>query len=179
MKLSKYHKQAFVSAVMDDVPMHDYSEDFHKMIDADMLKTAPKKLVPILQDKELRSYLIRGYGSIQPNTLHKNNHYWYPYTVGISAVATYLDYKMSDEAEAAALALMEAATDQKIKRDQLEAMVRGTIESCSTLKQATARLPEFVKYLPEEASATRLLPAVANLSAKLIEAGWPKEAVAA
>lgn len=179
MKLTKSHKQAFVAAVMDDVPQHDYSEDFHKLIDVDMLKVAPPKLVPILQDKDLRSYLIRGYGSIQPSTVHKGNHYWYPYTVGISAVATYHDYAMSAEAETASIVLMNAAVEQKIKRDQLESMVRGTIESCSTLKQATERLPEFTKYLPEEASATRMLPAVANLSAKLIEAGWPKEAVAA
>lgn len=179
MKLTKSHKQAFVTAVMDDVPMHDYSEDFHKLVDGDMLKVAPKKLVPILQDKELRSYLIRGYGSIQPSTLHRGNHYWYPYTVGISAVATYADYVMSAEAEAASLALMEAAVEQKIKRDELESMVRGTIESCNTLKQAHERLPEFAKYLPEEEITGRMLPAVANLSARLIEAGWPKEAATA
>lgn len=52
-------------------------------------------------------------------------------------------------------------------------------ETCSTLKTAKERLPEFEKYLPTERGTTGTinLP-VANTVADLINAGWPKGAQA-
>ena len=36
-------------------------------------------------------------------------------------------------------------------------------------------LPEFAKYLPKAVAKTDNLPAVANLVADFVKAGWPKE----
>lgn len=51
------------------------------------------------------------------------------------------------------------------------------ISACTTRKQAAEVLPEFEKYLPEdEPKALRTLPALANVAADFVKAGWPKNA---
>lgn len=173
MKLTKTHKQAFVSAVMNDVPQHDFSADYETLIKADMLATAHPKVKAVLEDKET-SHILFAYNSVAPACLQVGNSYFYPRTVGISSVAAYHSYKPSDAAKAASGELMRLAIEQHLAREKLRADVTSVIGSCTTLKQAHERLPEFTKYLPEELEKSTMLPAIANLAADLMKAGWPK-----
>lgn len=174
MNLNKSHRAAFVRAVMDDVPHHDFGEDYKALIFADVLKQAPKEILPLLQKESLRSYVLSGCNFVCPTSTRKANRYWYYSELGFSSVSTYAGYTKSAEVIEAEEKIMDLARDQAVKREALESQVRGTIAACRTLKQALELLPEFAKYLPLEAERSTMLPAVANLSATLIEAGWPK-----
>lgn len=66
--------------------------------------------------------------------------------------------------------------EQKKKRQELESRLRSVAYSCSTLKQLNAALPEFEKYMPSDKEAlAQNLPALANVVADFIAAGWPKD----
>jgi hypothetical protein len=170
MKLTNYHRQAFVSSVMNDVPKVDYQRQFQAAVEEDMIAVAHPKIAAVLKDKNLRHVLFSGYHRASPKS-----------GSGLSSVSTYRDYEPSNKAATVFAEISELAKLQKEKRNELEAMVTGVIKSCSTLKDAQERLPEFVKYLPEEATKGTMLPAIANLAAELMKAGWPagKGAVAA
>lgn len=67
------------------------------------------------------------------------------------------------------------AIEQNKVRAALENQVSGIISTCSTLKTAEERLPEFKKYLPADRGGSGLANLlVANVLAELMNAGWPK-----
>jgi len=166
MKLTNCHRQAFVSAVLLDIPEVDYRAQFQKLIEEDMLVTAPPKIAAVLKDKELRHYLINGYSSFHPGG----------YYSALGGVSVYRDYKPSIPASLKIEELQALGKAQKESREAIEAQISGVIKSCTTLKSAQDRLPEFVKYLPEEDAKGTMLPAIANLAAELAKMGWPKGA---
>lgn len=180
MNLTKLHKEAFVRAVMDDVPRHDFNGEYETLIKADMLATALPKVLAILTDPEVSHLVLTGCTSVSPATTKHNNSWYYPYSLGISRVTTYSGYEPSKQAEAATELLMLRAITEQETRLQLEQKINAVISACRTLKAAHERLPEFAKYLPAEEVKGTMLPAIANLAADLMEAGWPKQqAVAA
>lgn len=176
MKLTKFHKAAFVSSVMNDVPKIDYQDQLRKIIDQDMLDSSPKEVVAALKCKIVRPLLL------------KSNETWSPdyhistpdgdsvsrYKAELSSITVYAGFVPSEKARVKLNAICLDAAMQSASRQQLEAKVEGAINGCTTLKQAHERLPEFVKYLPAEAAKSNYLPAIANLAADLCKAGWPK-----
>lgn len=166
MKLTNYHRQAFVSAVMADLPSIDYAEQFKKLVEDDMIVVAPPKIAEILKDKDLRHYLLGGY-----------NNYSRGYNCGVGgSIAVFRDYKPSAKGLVKIDKLIETSVAQMNARTKIEEQIRGVISACSTLKAAHARLPEFAKYLPAEEVKGTMLPAIANLAAELVKMGWPKDA---
>lgn len=77
------------------------------------------------------------------------------------------------------MAIRQGYADEFNMLYKLRKQLTAVITACSTLKQATEALPEFIKYLPEEAAKTidRTLPVVGNLFTDLSKAGWPKQSV--
>jgi hypothetical protein len=168
MKLTNYHRQAFVSAVMLDLPSIDYAEQFKKLIEDDMLVVAPPKIAALLKDKALRCYLLTGESSYGPPG-HR-------YSSMVGTVTVFKHYEPSAGAVTGATALQKLAKAQMASREAIEAQIAAVIQSCTTLKAAHDRLPEFAKYLPEEAVKGTMLPAIANLASELAKMGWPKSA---
>lgn len=83
-----------------------------------------------------------------------------------------------DPAFVAEMRELKSAWDaQTASRNALESKLNAIIGGCTTLKQAMERLPEFVKYLPQERGGKVIstLPAIANVVADLTAAGWPKD----
>lgn len=167
MRLTKNHKEAFVKAVMQDVPHVDYKEharDRIKKLVADARKRAG---VDKMDDERLDSCFVaftNGKG----------------YSEGTAIIARGLTVREVKEIQndAQARALIDKHNEQKTARTELEAAVRAAIAGCTTRQQAKKLMPEFEKYLPTEHSTgiDRSVPAIANMAAKLTAAGWPKNA---
>lgn len=166
MKLNNSQRDAFVKAVMHDVPKVNYDEQMKKLVEADCIEHLPKKVQAIAKDKELRSFLKTTYWSpgyksgfssfyVLANSEHGNN------------------YKPSEAAQKEINKLVELNQKQTQARDQMASKIKAIIYGCSTLKQARERLPEFVKYLPEDVAApAAYVPAVSNVVADLVKMGW-------
>ena len=75
------------------------------------------------------------------------------------------------------MAIRQGYADELNMLNNLRKQLTAVIDSCNTLKQAKAALPEFVKYLPGEPgnAIDRTLPVVGNLVADLMKLGWPKK----
>lgn len=168
MRLTKTDKEAFVRAVMDDVPKHNFDEMAQLLVIGHFKKVLPKKVLAVLEDKEVRDYIESGYVGM-PRGLSDFYSRYHP--ISWQGWAHF--------PEDVRIQLDKLATFKKEQDDQrrsLRAEVKGMIEPVTTLKAALAKLPEFAKYLPAEREVTGTvnLP-VANVVAELNKAGWPKK----
>jgi hypothetical protein len=59
MKLTKYHKEAFVAGVMADVPSEDTDKPVHDHIKTLLRKNLPAAVVAMIDDPKLCDYLNR------------------------------------------------------------------------------------------------------------------------
>lgn len=166
MRLTKYDKEAFVRAVMNDIPYIDYTEIIrNKVLDASASKLPPA--AQALVSSATTCHLIRRDRNDYAARDERNCAYmWcdiYP-TEGWE----------TDAFEAEIRELVNKAREQDAAREHMEAQLTGLINSCSTLKKAHKTLPEFIKYLPQDRDGTGVgdLPAIANIVADLSKMGW-------
>jgi hypothetical protein len=172
MKLTKSDRQAFVRAVMQDVPMTDYVQ-----MARDLILVASQSALPeVLQQhwKEVEPYLNK-------------NYYWGPTGLGGSytgygvptqswGYATHVFPKVAERLRA----IEAQAKQQNIEREATKRELTDAINGCTTLKQARERFPDLVKYLPADREPTKAasLPAVRTeaVMSALTRAGWKKAA---
>ena len=167
MRLNKRQKEAFVRAVMHDVPVVDHDEQAQKIGLAALEKLIPKDIQEFAKKHphwiQRIAYdtprNLRGIFFICPER-------WDERDSGL--------VKKDPSAWDQLVKLGEAAGKQMDERSKMESQLRGIIESCSTLEAAKKRLPEFEKYLPTEANPVTANLPVANLVADLNRMGWPK-----
>lgn len=161
MKLTKSDREAFVAAVMDDVPQIDYDELAEKRATEIITAAYPAPVKAIYDDKKLREYINTQYVGL-PGCLQN---FYGPKNFGA---------ELYENEELNALSEKKRAQDAAYQALRLD--VTAVINSCPTLKVAKERLPEFEKYLPADRDGSGLanLPAVANVVAGLTKAGWPK-----
>lgn len=167
MKLTNLDRDSFIRAVMNDVPLENFSEKAHALIKAAHEKWLPEPIRLVYADEKLRRQFlkvtyIRHSQHIESLSLYAAE--------GFEIIANKtLNEKVSELATKSRL--------QSEKRQALSQKLKSVIHSCNTLKQAQELLPEFVKYLPQDrdGKVTRNVPAVGNLVADLAEAGWPKK----
>lgn len=163
MRLTKSDKDAFVTAVVQDIPQIDYKEQVRALIYEDSIAQLPVKLQPIARDKTLSHYLETGtywrtsFGSIRVFEPRGGN------------------FTPSKEVQRKADELCTLHSEQETRLTEARGKLRGAIEACTTLKSALERLPEFETYLPKQREKTTYLPAIANLCADLATLGWPKD----
>jgi hypothetical protein len=167
MKLTKYIREAFVRAAMQDVPKpENFESQAHKLIIEDSIAQLPAKVQPLARDNELRF------------CLRTTNHYFYssPFASVNVFAPRGADYRPSQAVVEAVAALTEKQMTHNEMRDGLEAKLMAAAMACTTRKALVEMLPEFEKYLPEDThAAIRTLPAVANIVADFARAGWPKD----
>lgn len=162
MRLTNTIRQAFVSAAMADVPKEDYGAKTHKLIQDDAIAKLPPKIRAIAQDKDLRHFL------------KTESHYISSYHISNVRVM-HPEYERSPSVNTKVDALCLEAAEQTANMDKLRAKLKACADAATTRKALVEMLPEFEKYLPEnEAKANRSLPAVANVLADFVKAGWPK-----
>lgn len=166
MRLTKTDKQAFIDAVMNDVPFVDYDEETRSLLRKWGVESLPEDLHPMA--KKYPSYFETFY-IYTPCPLPSVHVLCNPDWQGSG-------FKNKEPEKYAQL--VEMSKSARAQSETLEALRRkitGLIESCSTLKTARERLPEFEKYLPadRDGGGTINLP-VSNVLAELTNLGWPK-----
>lgn len=164
MRLTQYHRDAFVSAVMNDVPKTDYDEIAHKLAQDYLAERMPPKVRAVYDDKNLRHHL-RAPNTGFPNPL--NSHCLYT-----SQDYFHIDRTPDLKALLASVAAQKSAQDAQ--RADLRSKLTAVAKSCSTRAALAKALPEFEKYLPAEEARSGNLPALANVVADFVQAGWPK-----
>lgn len=166
MNLNKYHRQAFVKAVMNDVPMIDYDSRLDKIVLEDMIASAPKEIAAVLKIEALRHHVLN-----QSSAVYFGGH----------CCLAYRGYKPSLKANEKIAIVKTARAMQEEQRAAMRDKLVTAIGSVRTVKQATALMPELAKHLPVDATSegTKNLPAVANLLKDLVELGWPNGGVTA
>ena len=169
MRLNKHHKNAFVEAVLQDLPATDYDEIAQKLVLNAMVERMPAKVRAVYDDKDVRHWLRNEWMSM-PGSLQNF------YCVGDSDRG-----EVPGELKERLLELSQLKREQASKKDAFGQKIRAAIDSCQTRKQALELLPEFEKYLPKDTTGTGVsnLPAINNLVAELVQAGWPKDKDAA
>lgn len=157
MKLTSYDRQAFVRAVMNDVPKIT-KEDVLPKLQAELLKA---------MSPEARKL----YRKSPKALLSDYDHY-------LTTERECVRYVVGDAQNVREI--LQPYKDAVEARNEIESRLQATIKAGSTLKQAKERLPEFEKYLPTERGTTGVagLPAISNLVADLTKLGWPKDEVA-
>lgn len=169
MKLTKFIREAFVSAAMNDVPTVDYTEQIRKEVARASLAALPNFVRSVWMDEATRPYIRTIYRhyvgqSIAVPGIEGSRWGGLPDLPALLAA----DKLLIDN-----LVAQHKAQDEQIKA--LEAKLEAAAASCTTRKQLADLLPEFEKYLPADApAACRTLPAVANIVSEFTKAGWPK-----
>ena len=167
MKLTVSDKDAFVSAVMADVPSIDYAAEMWKLVEPHVVAQMPLKIKAVYEDKDLR-------GCLQNCKVFLPSHIWVIYQP--------IGQDFRPEKDAALweqlVALDNLHVEQENARRVLHSKLCVAIRSLKTLAQLKKALPEFEKYMPTEVTATPNLPALANLVTEFTKAGWPKSRAA-
>ena len=160
MKLTNYHRNAFVKSAMNDVPKVDYEQQCRDL--ANKMRMAILK--PLGLDKA------------ELQRLNGSNTAWMP-----KAMPNMTLYGLTQEectsisTSSAILDLCTAHENQKKARDAMSEKLKGIANGCSTRNQLVELLPEFEKYLPEDTPKPGAnLPAISNLVGDFVRAGWPK-----
>lgn len=159
MRLTNSIRDAYIQAVMDDVPSKDYTEDIRKATMQAAIDALPPKVRAVWDDQETRvwvpsQYCHDGRQSYQiPGLYNARN-------------------KVIEAPQVAALVAARKAQDAA--REALKSKLKGVAYACTTRKALADALPEFLQYLPPEVSPSTNLPALANVVTEFTRAGWPK-----
>lgn len=163
MRLTKSHREAFVRAALDDVPRIDYDEQIDNLVQEYLESICPDNVLKAYKNQKTKGYFRATHITVY--RYHRRYFYLVPHE----------DYELPNEIREKINAIYEEKGKQAETRNSLERKLEGAISAFSTRKAAAEAMPEFEKYLPTEADKTsNNLPAVANLVADLIAAGWPK-----
>ena len=166
MKLTKIDREAFVRAVMQDVPKVDYMEQARKLVLDDSIEQLPPQLRQFALDNKTSGFL-------RTDNFYTYQGFQQSFTVFAGRGGS---FSLTKKSQAAYDKLVDQYKAQKAQREALKERSQAVITGCTTLKTAKERLPEFEKYLPQdrEGSKTPNLPAIANIVADLTKLGWPK-----
>lgn len=170
MRLIKSQKEAFVRAVIQDIPVIDFNQQCREIMEKSLKKIIPKHV----QDFAAKNpgWIEHGYYST-PSSF-SNFAFIMPCSHHNEYRNSYIVRDKDDEAWQKLVELGNLEQEQKQKIKQVERQLQGAIYSCTTLKQALEQLPEFKKYLPSEEEPSKNLP-VANIVSELNALGFPKK----
>ncbi len=174
MRLTKYHREAFVRSVLSDTPKVNYQDLKREVIQDHLISIAPPEVINVYTDKKLKLYLA------QDHVKYTNNaHYGTSWGLGkfwlVPEPQDGSTYEIKHQATLNQLIEYDRLECQQIAdRKALEDKLNGVIAGFSTLKKAKDALPEFAKYLPEdEEKSPAYLPAIDGLVTDLVKMGWP------
>jgi len=165
MRLNNSIKQAFVKSVLDDSALVDYTTQINDRVKKYFYEIAPPDVKKVYDNPKNQKYISSNSVSMTYGSEYLG---WFNTPlIPADCVVTDMDFL----AEIAYLKKQER--EQQTKRYDLEAKLRGVIDSFTTVKTARESLPEFCKYLPEvDGNRCKTLPAIAGLVADLQNIGW-------
>ena len=167
MRLTNFLRDAFVRAVMHDVPTTNYEEQASTLA-RDTVRAMFKKDFPNLDyDKACESEWFESGSLSMPFGITN---------IYAKCIKNYGMLKADEKTWAKLEAIGLKKKEQEKKLAELESRLKSVAYACTTRKQLEEALPEFSAYLPdEEAKAAKTLPAVANVLSDFVKAGWPKK----
>jgi len=149
MRLTKYQKDAIIRSIWDAVP------------GVDDLPAIQQALVDAMSEPCKTLY------KLAPQALKRADLYSWEFCLGeYSRVVVVVGDGDLD--------VLEPFRQRMRDRSKVKDKLKATVNSCSTLKQLYARLPEFAKHFPDEVEKSRNLPVVTSVAADLKNLGWPK-----
>lgn len=164
MRLTNALRDAFINATMADVPKVDYKEQSRAVMHRAWVRSLPASIQALANDPALSRYL---------------NLKW-AYWLNVSAYLPCADGESIDlsnvftpEEKLELVRLKDAELAQEKQSGELRSMLHGVAYGVTTRKALAEALPEFAKYLPAEQVKTGNLPALANVVAAFVQAGWP------
>lgn len=165
MRLTNTIRDAFIRAVMQDVPKVDHDETARKLVLDDSAAQLPPKIKALVRSAETAPFV-------------RTTDYWTNMTdLGIyrAYAASGDKYTPTADTLVKLKALNDAKREQEAARKALRSKLHAVAYGSTTRKNLADALPEFEKYLPaDELAASRSLPVVANVVAEFVKAGWPK-----
>ena len=165
MRLTNYMRDAFVKAVMNDVPQIDYSQIAHKVAQDYLVECMPPKVRAVYDDSQTRHYLT-------------TTHTYFPGTINNASMRGVGDdcywWKETPDLRDKISEIAQQLGDQTVRLGELESKINAVAYACTTREALAKAPPEFEKYLPAEATKAANLPAVANVVADFVKAEWPK-----
>lgn len=167
MRLTKHIREAFVRAAMDDVPYVDYEEQAKAIAEKAILEAMPASVKKLLKDNEAEPWINMSWVCMPRRFGNFSGYIPRGHNDGFQSLCPAAWIKINE--------LHELNEKQLNVRTQLRIKLEGCAESVTTRKALADLLPEFEKYLPaDERAAIKTLPAVANVIADFVGAGWPK-----
>jgi hypothetical protein len=148
MKLTKYDKDVMISAIRRDLPEIDDSA----AIQAALVKAM--------------SPLCRKLYNQTPGALSTSHVYSNHFFQGGRGRSYYIGDADFD-------AVTKPFREKVKQREATMGKVSAAIHACTTLKQLQERLPEFVRYAPQELTKSTNALVVQNPAAELKALGWP------
>lgn len=148
MKLTKYHKAAIVNSVLNDMPAPNRNA---------LREQAQLGLVSAM------SPAVQSIYAINPKALAKESFYSeYGFGYGIVLIVGDADTKT----------VLKPYVEAEAARTNVKEKLESALAGINTRNQFVNTFPEFSHYAPDEPGVTSNLPAVANLIADLVKAGW-------
>jgi hypothetical protein len=169
--LTKRDRERIIRSIMADIPSEDHRGEIQKRALEIAVSRLPEKVRAVWDDEKIRGYLNNTYVSLR-----------YFGTVTVPTDAR-LEWDVTpraafgDEGLAELSRMVEASNEEKKKRDALHDRLTVEIGAVRTDKQFRERLPDLVKYLPENV-VVKNLPATTDLMDTLKAAGFNPEAEA-
>lgn len=173
MRLTNTIRDAFVTAVLADTPKVDYQTECRKVIEQHLKDIMPPKIAAALKDPACAEYFSHNYVTWDSSPWGSMAFLAAP----MPANSKHGYYHIKDMETVHKLNTLVTNYKAQLKqRDELQQKLQAAIYGFTTVKAALQAMPEFAKYLPDpEKPADRSVPAVANLVADLMAAGWPDE----
>lgn len=158
-------RQAFVRAVMDDVPSVDYDEKMRVLLQKFAVASLPDALKP----------LYKTHAHWFNTVTYYNTPSGYPSVVCVGESHDQLDQAIkADNLMLDAVRLLaESKRAQNTTREMLRDKLRALVHSVSTHEALIKAAPEFSKYVSCAGVVDKTVPVVANVLSELTSAGWP------
>lgn len=170
-RLTNDMRLSFVAAVMADVPKIDYEERIRDAVNKAHNAALPGAVKKMLNDPEHSGYVRIGHATLNGHDGLPSGHYL---SFNLPAPS---DEWLDKLAVSVAEPITKEWCEQEFRLSGLRKKLRTVADSCSTTTKLAEAFPEFARYLPQtDAEATRNLPALANVVADFVKAGWPKGA---
>lgn len=169
MKLNQHHKETFVRAVCNALPEVDYMAMANEAALKIAVKNLPKSVRDIYDNVKTRPYvgLCRIY--FRADGFSYDRAISIPIGMGEGSI-----YNVDNHPEyAEVFDLMHQEINQRKVIKDCREKLKGVVMGCSTLKQLKDALPEFEAYMPVQRTTTPNLPAVSNVIAEFVGAGFP------
>lgn len=160
MRLTKQLREAFVRAVMTDVP--DTTKDLRDQAQAEVYRAELSDLPP-----EDAAVLMKYRPYFYTGSLYLSNRH-------MNVILAHRGVSGDDPRFAEAKKLMKQHDAAQDARMELETKLEGVAAACSSVKALHKALPEFAKYIHDDAPTSKNLPALANVVSDFVKAGWPK-----